>query len=333
MKVKEEPSVFVIFPFEPKMRSREFLSSYLRTVIKKTAQQLIQYPVFTGNIILKKLREICGSLDYSTHKKSVAIYISMAVEKVIYLDVEVVEKIITGSTYNSKEIVSNKKKTDTILLLLLSDQKEKLFICEEGSIHPLILNSCNDIPFGGKQGNEGEITGELFLKKFIKHIDTGLSFILKAYPYPLILAGSEKTITGFKEFSVNAGKLVGTIPGNYEDASEIVLKEILRSVINDIDNIRQVQISLQLRSALKTGKYIAGIKDIYRCAPFSGGLLIVEKNYKYPGFVEEECGNNKYLYSKDAVEDIIEKVLGNGGDVEFAEEGLLNDLNIVLIPK
>ena len=32
----------------------------------------------------------------------------------------------------------------------------------------------------------------------------------------------------------------------------------------------------------------------------------------------------KYSYVKDAVDDIIEKVLESGGDVEFVEEGVLN---------
>jgi hypothetical protein len=32
---------------------------------------------------------------------------------------------------------------------------------------------------------------------------------------------------------------------------------------------------------------------------------------------------NKFSYIKDAVDDVIEKVLENGGDVEFVDEGLL----------
>ena len=40
---------------------------------------------------------------------------------------------------------------------------------------------------------------------------------------------------------------------------------------------------------------------------------------------KEETSGNTSLYIKDAVDDVIEKVLENGGDVEFVEEGLLND--------
>jgi hypothetical protein len=34
---------------------------------------------------------------------------------------------------------------------------------------------------------------------------------------------------------------------------------------------------------------------------------------------------NKFSYIKDAVDDVMEKVLETGGDVEFVEEGLLKE--------
>ena len=36
---------------------------------------------------------------------------------------------------------------------------------------------------------------------------------------------------------------------------------------------------------------------------------------------------NKFSYIKDAVDTLIEKVLENGGDVEFVEPGMLKDYN------
>jgi hypothetical protein len=41
---------------------------------------------------------------------------------------------------------------------------------------------------------------------------------------------------------------------------------------------------------------------------------------------------NKYSCIKDAVDDVIEKVLQHGGDVEFVDEGMLKDYgHIVLV--
>jgi hypothetical protein len=40
---------------------------------------------------------------------------------------------------------------------------------------------------------------------------------------------------------------------------------------------------------------------------------------------------NRFSYIKDAVDDVIEKVLENGGDVEFVDEGILKDYNHIAL--
>lgn len=60
--------------------------------------------------------------------------------------------------------------------------------------------------------------------------------------------------------------------------------------------------------------------------------LVLEKNYMYAaqhGATESEIYKpvepyNKFSIIKDAVDDVIEKVLENGGDVEFVDEGVLD---------
>ena len=62
-----------------------------------------------------------------------------------------------------------------------------------------------------------------------------------------------------------------------------------------------------------------------------GRLLVVEKDYMFPAEPTDVADNidplppryNKYSYIKDAVDDVIEKVLQYGGDVEFVDNGVL----------
>ena len=64
-----------------------------------------------------------------------------------------------------------------------------------------------------------------------------------------------------------------------------------------------------------------------------GRLLIVEKNYVYAALhgnhedIIYKAGepNNEFSYIRDAVDEIIEKVLENGGDVEFVDKDILKD--------
>ena len=67
---------------------------------------------------------------------------------------------------------------------------------------------------------------------------------------------------------------------------------------------------------------------------------MVEKNYIYAaqhGSSDEVIykateSYNKFSCIKDAVDDVMEKVLENGGDVEFVDEGVLKNYhNIALV--
>jgi hypothetical protein len=87
-----------------------------------------------------------------------------------------------------------------------------------------------------------------------------------------------------------------------------------------------------MEAAAGAGKLTSGIDAVWKDVTNKNGrLLIVEKNYMSPArysipedalYVGPPEAENRF-FIKDAVDDIIEKVLENGGDVEFVDEGIL----------
>ena len=68
--VKSGPSVSIIMPFEPKMVAKSKLQYRLKWAIEDAEEQLLeQYPAFTAGLIVKKIKALIASLDYSTQKK------------------------------------------------------------------------------------------------------------------------------------------------------------------------------------------------------------------------------------------------------------------------
>lgn len=93
--LKPSPSVSIIMPFEPKMVAKSNLLHRLKWAIENAEEQLLeQYPVFTAGLIVKKIKDLIASLDYSTHKKSIALFVSSGIERIYYLDIEMQEKVI-----------------------------------------------------------------------------------------------------------------------------------------------------------------------------------------------------------------------------------------------
>jgi peptide subunit release factor 1 (eRF1) len=98
--------------------------------------------------------------------------------------------------------------------------------------------------------------------------------------------------------------------------------------------VDQKRILKQLDASLGQKRLVFGINQVWKAAvERKGRLLVVEKDFVYPaelsGTTEAIQPRDETLqhpfYIRDAVDDIIEKVLSTGGDVEFVEPGVLSE--------
>jgi hypothetical protein len=85
-----------------------------------------------------------------------------------------------------------------------------------------------------------------------------------------------------------------------------------------------------------------GIKQVWQAASQKNGrLLLVEKNFMYPAhqgaqpesITREDFSLNSPFYIKDAVDDVMEKVLTCGGDIEFVRDGTLKEYGRIALIK
>ena len=103
------------------------------------------------------------------------------------------------------------------------------------------------------------------------------------------------------------------------------------------NSIKEQHLRNWLKNAQDNLQLSTGIDDVWTQANRRHKqLLIVEKDFYCPAFVTakgETIFNNSNqqndLIVKDAVDDVIEKVLQNGGDVEFVDE--LKDYNRIAL--
>jgi hypothetical protein len=107
-----------------------------------------------------------------------------------------------------------------------------------------------------------------------------------------------------------------------------------------LKKIRLKDLLNQLEEAKNKNKLATGIKNVWHEAMNrKGKLLLVEKDFMYAaehGASDDQIYKavqpyNKFSYIKDAVDDIIEKVLENGGDVEFTDKNVLKDFHRIAL--
>ncbi len=348
--VHYRPAISIILPFEPKMCSKTALNLSLAAAVRKIEKELVaHYPPDMALLMMQKLEEIVRHLNFNTHKKSIAIYVSPVFEKVLYLDIVVEEKIMVDESFEIRDLVYSKKQLHKYLVLLLDGRESRIYLGNSDSFVRIVSNAArpifsyvNDIPQKVANFSNKEARREVMMDKFLHYIDNGLDIILNAYHLPLFVIGPEKMLGHFNAITKHKTAIIDYVYGCYEDASDKKITEILAPYIADWKKVIQKDLLNQLDDAAGKKKLVTGMADVWREAGSGKGrLLVVEKDYMYVaaqgngknGISPAVGCLNKFSCIRDAVDDVIEKVLENGGDVEFADMDLLKEYQQIALIK
>jgi len=340
--VNYQPEVSIILPFDAAISLQAEAGHQLKIAVDKVESELLgNYPPGKAMPAIKKLRDLVGALHFDTSKKGVAIFVSPIVEKVFYLDFPVNEKIITGETFEIRDLLYCKKQLIQYLVLLLSGESSKMYL-DNGSTFLLLKSGVpqnshayeRDMPERSGNFSDPEKHKEILLDNFLHHCDQGLTVLLKSYPFPVFVMGAEKALGRFKKITRNTKSLVESIPGNYLEASESELRKVLKPYLKDWRGIREKAVLLQIEKALGEKQLESGIKKVWEAATHKNcRLLLVEEDFVYAAhqgahpddIYKEDLSLSRPFYIKDAVDVVIEKVLAAGGDVEFVSSGALKE--------
>jgi len=330
------------------MNLKTELAHSLKTAADKVELELLEnYPDEMAILVMHKLRALIKNLNFNTYKKSIAIYVSPVFEKVLYLDIVVEEKIIVDESFEIRDLVYSKKQMNKYLVLLVSGKESRMFLGNSKDFVRIVSSTpesvyafVNDTPERVANYSDMSERKEIIMDKFLLHIDQALDIILNAYHLPLFVLGPERILGHFKKLTKHAGAVIEFVPGNYEEATLPKLKEILEPYIADWKKVKQKDLLNQLEEAAGKKKLAVGMKEVWHEAMnHKGRLLVVEKNYMYAAehgssddvIYKLEDPYSRFSYIKDAVDDVMEKVLETGGDVEFVDEDLLKDYDHIAL--
>ncbi len=340
IEVNYMPAVSIILPFNPKMSLPSEIQHEFRIILSKIKKQLMsEYPAEKAVIVLDKLNQVVEGLNYNTHKKSIAIFASPLMEKIFYLDLPVTEKIVIGEKFEIRDLIYNQKENIQYLILMLNSKSSRMYL---GNCTGLTLIKLNvpenfqanerDLPEMTTHFSDINEEREILLDNFLHHMDEGLSIILKAYPFPVFVMGVERVVGHFKKATRNDKNILRYIHGNFEDGGENRIRSIIKPYLADWEKIKEEIVLQKIEKARNEDKLVSGIKNTWSAATHKNGqLLLVEKDYTYPAYLAgypdkiqlEDDASARPFYIKDAVDDIIVKVLESGGDVEFVDNNLL----------
>lgn len=348
--VHYRPAVSIIIPLEGKTGGlRNEMEYSLKIITHRVEQELRNnYPIEIYQLVIQKLKNLVKTLQYNTNKKSVAIYVSPLFEKILYLDIPVEEKVIIDESFEIRDLVYSKKQLHQYLVLLLSSNESTIYLGNTDRFvkiavdrPPLPANSTDDMPERVANFSSPAEYKEIVMEKFLRHADHTLEHILASYPLPLFVLGSKRVLGHFNQLTKHKAAVVEYIYGNYEEMPLPLLRTTLLPYITEWKKVQQKNLLLQLDEAAGEKRLAFGMKAVWREAMNNKGrLLVVEKDFMYAAehgasedvIYKAEEPFNSFSSIKDAVDDVIEKVLASGGDVAFADKDVLkNYQHIALI--
>lgn len=335
------PSVSVILPFSTKIALRAEFDKDLKYAIDNVTRQLHnQYPEDLSAVVLEKIRSLTDDLKIPDRKSGIAIFASPVFSKVYFLDSTPESRIVIDESFEIRDLLFSENKIRPHLLLSLSGENCKLFLSDGRDLLPIKLNTPDSIEAYRSDPKErvANFTDPVAFKtnlveKFLRAVDKELVHTAQAGKYPVFLMGS-KTVLGLFQSLTNAESYIkGFVEGNFETES---LRDILHAAQPEIEKWqRNEQLALlsQIEETENKHRLASGIESVWKAAyEKKGKLLIVEKNYMASGehisggqIVYKPTGlQNDFHTSTDIVDDVMELVLKNGGNVTFVEDGLLH---------
>lgn len=299
---EESPSIAVLFPFDPKMSEKQGLMLQLKQVLSKAEAAILQkYSSDKSLEFIHRLRQVMGKLNYNTHKKSVAIFLSQETEKIMYLNLDLKEKIEVAGDFSMRDLVLQKKSTDEFLVLVMEGERSRIYDVENNSFK-LIMEQPGSI---------------------LRQLDYGLSVLTSVNPFPVFVMGARKLLAEFSKVTANASGIVKYISSYKNGIQTGLIRQLLAPYMTDQRKIYQLFLAQKLITARDSEELVCGLENVQSPAcRTNNGLLLVDREFSSRRGMWEV---KRPFYIHDEVDQVIERTLANGGDVELVDQDMLKD--------
>ncbi len=183
---------------------------------------------------------------------------------------------------------------------------------------------------GGQGINRSAVRDESH-RQFFRQVDEALAALQKEDHLPVIVVGVDRYLAFYQEVTKDPDAIIGLVAGSHDDPSPSALGKEVWPVFKSGSTLRRTRALVRLNEAVSVNRHASGIAQVWR-ATFDKRCqtLLVETDFEYPSDVSPE-GDQLLPYSgrgaaalDDAVDEVIEKVLADGGDVFFYEPGVLD---------
>lgn len=288
--------------------------------------------------LVKNLKKLADKIDYQHALDGVALFASRDVAVEVPLPFRVKARVMVDATFATRDLVYTMNRAPRYRVLVLTEKPTRLF---EATTRNLV--EVTDKPFPmihSGPGGESKLPGGPGVnrsaarddshRQFFRQVDEALAAIHKEDPLPIVLVGVDRYLAFYQEISRLNESIVGMVHGSHDKPNLRDLGKLVWPVFQAGSTLCRMRALNRLNEAVKANRHASGVAQVWR-AGFEKKIqtLLVETDFRYPADVAPEGDHLVPFTGKgpaaldDAVDELIERTLNDGGEVFFYEPGLL----------
>jgi hypothetical protein len=292
--------------------------------------------------LFEKLDELVNDIDYMYALDGLAIFVSADFAEKYYIPFTLTPRVVVDETFATRDLVKAMNRTNRYWVVALSEQPTRLFEASRDS-----LTEVTDFGFpmelgrmGGERGAQSERMSQGAYRdehhrKFFRDVVDGVVEARKADALPVAVIGVDRYIAFFDELFPQNDAIIGTLNGNYDHATPHEIGQLIWPEVKEAFANKRHEVLDELGTAIGARRFVSTVGEVWEYAHDGrGDVLVVEDSFKYPARVSEDGRRISKVEQEeieapdvvdDAVDEIIEAVMLQGGRVEFVDDGALED--------
>ncbi len=337
---KDYPSISLLAPTHRTSPANKRDRIVVKNLVTKALDRLhAEFPKRQVAPLVANLNKLVDKIDYDHLQDGLALFVSKDSATAIHLPFKVKARAVIDETFAIRDLVFSLNRAPRYRVLVLTEKPTRLFeastkVLTEETTKPFPMThrgpgGASKLP-GGPGVNRSAVRDDSH-RQFFTKVDEALSAIQKLDPLPIVLVGVDRYLAFYQEITKNPDAIVAMVPGSHDEPSPSALGKMVWPAFLAGSTLRRTRALVRLGEAVRASRHASGVDQVWRsCFNKKVQTLLVETDFEYPADVAEG-GDHLLPYTgqgvqslDDAVDDLIESVLTEGGEVFFYESGDLD---------
>lgn len=318
----------------------------------KVAEERItnEYDKRTAATILEKIHAEVDELNHNYNLDTLAIFASVDDVQVIRLPLDTEERVIISTRFATRDLVRDMASAVHYYAVVITRDHARLIeasndrVVVEFDKNDKEQNHMEHIPFPIENTTLYTTSGadrsaasneDNYLKEFLNRVDKSVQELWGDHKMPLIIVGDSRNISFYKEVCDRPENIIATVD-NVTDLEEGSAQHIIDGLHDAVESYRKSLHTAAMGEVDKArGNNLlrTDLQGIYQAAfQGAGETLYVRQGYIQPAKIDEKAQTLEPKddataegVTDDAVGDIIEHVMHNGGEVVFLPKDIMGE--------